>query len=156
MPTKLYLSSKVSLNGEQLKSKDVWFIGFTPNMVTGVFMGYDKPRSLGPTAVGSRYAAPIFRDFMTMALEGEPILPFPIPEGIKLIRVNAKTGVASSGPGSILEAFKPGTLPPGRTPKGLIEKVSEFEDSLVPSAEANAEDVMPPPAPPSPNEDGAY
>lgn len=142
--------------GTTNEAKDVWFIGFTPNMVTGVFMGYDKPRSLGPTAVGSRYAAPIFRDFMTMALEGEPILPFPIPEGIKLIRVNAKTGVASSGPGSILEAFKPGTLPPGRTPKGLIEKVSEFEDSLVPSAEANAEDVMPPPAPPSPNEDGAY
>jgi penicillin-binding protein 1A len=143
--------------GTTNEAKDVWFIGFTPNMVTGVFMGYDKPRSLGPTAVGSRYAAPIFRDYMKMALEGQPILPFSIPEGIKLIRVNAKTGVASSGPGSILEAFKPGTLPPGRSPKGL-GKLSDLEDDESEFAEAQdaMDDILPPPAPPAPDEDGAY
>jgi penicillin-binding protein 1A len=96
--------------------KDVWFIGFSPDLVVGVFMGYDKPRHIADRATGGALAAPIFRDFMKVALADKPSVPFQVPPGIKLIRVNVKTGMrASPGdpPGQLItEAFKPGTAPP--------------------------------------------
>jgi penicillin-binding protein 1A len=95
-------------------SKDVWFVGFSPDVVAGVYMGYDKPRKIGPRATGGGLAAPIVRDFMKEALADKPPIPFRVPPGIKLIRVNAKTGMRAA-PGDtnvILEAFKPGTAPP--------------------------------------------
>ncbi|ABE62638.1 Penicillin-binding protein 1A [Nitrobacter hamburgensis X14] len=95
--------------------KDAWFIGFSPDLVVGVYIGYDKPRNLGRTATGGHLAAPIARDFMKVALADKPATPFRIPAGIKLVRVDAKTGMRA-GPGdtgkTILEAFKPGTAPP--------------------------------------------
>jgi penicillin-binding protein 1A len=93
-------------------AKDLWFVGFSPNLAFGVFMGYDKPRSLGDSAQAALYTAPIFRDFMKMALKDTPDTPFRVPPGIKLISVDVHSGMRSSGPGSILEAFKPGTAPP--------------------------------------------
>jgi penicillin-binding protein 1A len=93
-------------------AKDVWFVGFSPDLAVGVYMGYDKPRSLGDSATAGQYAAPIFRDFMKMALKDKPATPFRVPAGIKLISVDPSSGMRSSGPGSILEAFKPGTAPP--------------------------------------------
>jgi penicillin-binding protein 1A len=94
--------------------KDVWFIGFSPDLVVGVFMGYDKPRHIADRATGGALAAPIFRDFMKVALADKPAIPFRVPAGIKLIRVDVKSGMRAS-PGDsrvILEAFKPGTAPP--------------------------------------------
>ena len=93
-------------------AKDLWFVGFSPDLAVGVFMGYDRPRSLGDSAQAALYTAPIFRDFMTMALKNKPDIPFRVPPGIKLISVDARSGQRSSGNGSILEAFKPGTAPP--------------------------------------------
>ena len=93
-------------------AKDLWFVGFSPDLAFGVFMGYDKPRSLGDSAQAALYAAPIFRDFMKMALKDTPDTPFRVPPGIKLISVDVHSGMRSSGPGSIIEAFKPGTAPP--------------------------------------------
>jgi penicillin-binding protein 1A len=94
--------------------KDVWFIGFSPDIVVGVYMGYDKPRHIADRATGGALAAPIVRDFMKVALADKPAVPFRVPAGIKLIRVDARTGMrAVPGQGSvILEAFKPGTAPP--------------------------------------------
>ena len=94
--------------------KDAWFIGFSPDLVVGVYLGYDKPRHLGRGATGGVLAAPIVRDFMKVALAYKPAVPFPVPPGIKLIRIDPKTGMRA-GPGDqrvILEAFKPGTAPP--------------------------------------------
>jgi penicillin-binding protein 1A len=94
--------------------KDAWFIGFSPDLVVGVYLGYDKPRHLGRTATGGVIAAPIVRDFMKVALADKPAVPFRVPSGIKLIRIDPKTGMRAS-PGDqrvILEAFKPGTAPP--------------------------------------------
>ena len=94
--------------------KDAWFIGFTPDIVVGVYIGYDKPRTLGRGMTGGRVAAPIVKDFMKVALADKPAVPFRVPPGIKLIRVDLKTG-ARAGPETqkaILEAFKPGTAPP--------------------------------------------
>jgi penicillin-binding protein 1A len=96
-------------------AKDVWFVGFSPDLAVGVFLGYDQPKSLGNAATAGQYAAPVFRDFMQMALKDKPATPFRVPPGIKLIRVNASTGTrAGQGEGGnvILEAFKPGTTPP--------------------------------------------
>jgi penicillin-binding protein 1A len=96
-------------------AKDVWFVGFAPDLAVGVFIGYDKPQSLGNAATAGQYAAPVFRDFMQMALKDKPATPFRVPPGIKLIRVNASTGTRAGpgeGGGAILEAFKPGTTPP--------------------------------------------
>ena len=94
--------------------KDAWFIGFSPDLVVGVYLGYDKPRHLGRGATGGVLAAPIVRDFMKVALADKPAVPFRVPPGIKLIRIDPKTGMRA-GPGDqrvILEAFKPGTAPP--------------------------------------------
>jgi len=94
--------------------KDAWFVGFTPDLVVGVYMGYDKPRHLGRGATGGHLSAPIARDFFRAALADKAAMPFRVPLGIKLIRVDVKTG-QRAGPGTtsaILEAFKPGTAPP--------------------------------------------
>jgi penicillin-binding protein 1A len=96
-------------------AKDVWFIGFSPDLVAGVYLGFDKPQSLGDRATGGQFSAPIVRDFMQMALKDKPATPFRVPPGVKLIRVSASSGLrAGSGEGGnvILEAFKPGTAPP--------------------------------------------
>jgi penicillin-binding protein 1A len=99
--------------GTTNESKDVWFIGFTPDLVVGVYMGYDRPRSLGRTATGGHFATPIVGDFMKQALAEKPAQPFRVPPGIKLIRINARSGLrARAGDDRvILEAFKPGTQP---------------------------------------------
>ncbi|MDP2408821.1 MAG: penicillin-binding protein 1A [Pseudolabrys sp.] len=94
--------------------KDAWFVGYTADLVVGVYIGYDKPRHLGRGATGGGLAAPIVRDFLKVALADKPASPFRVPPGIKLIRIDAKTGMRA-GPGTeraILEAFKPGTAPP--------------------------------------------
>jgi penicillin-binding protein 1A len=96
-------------------AKDVWFVGFSPDLAVGVFLGYDQPKSLGNSATAGQYAAPVFRDFMQMALKDKPATPFRVPPGIKLIRISASTGMragAGEGGGVIMEAFKPGTAPP--------------------------------------------
>lgn len=94
---------------------DAWFVGFSPDMVVGVFVGFDQPRSLGRFEEGSSVAVPIFRDFMKQALEGHPRIPFRIPSGIRLMRVSRDTGLPAL-PGDrniVLEAFKPGSEPTG-------------------------------------------
>lgn len=95
--------------------KDVWFVGFSPDLAVGVYIGYDKPRHLGRGQTGGHLAAPVVRDFMKLALADKPAVPFRVPAGIKLIRIDAKSGLRV-GPGeggrTILEAFKPGTAPP--------------------------------------------
>jgi len=99
--------------GTTNEEKDAWFIGFTPDIVCGVYIGFDKPKPLGRGMTGGRLAAPIVRDFLKVALADKPAVPFRVPPGIKLIRVDPKTGMRA-GPGgrAILEAFKPGTAPP--------------------------------------------
>jgi len=94
--------------------KDVWFIGFSPDLAVGVYLGYDKPKPLGRGSTGGHMAAPIVKDFLKVALADKAAVPFRVPAGIKLIRIDAKSGLRA-GPGServILEAFKPGTAPP--------------------------------------------
>ena len=93
--------------------KDVWFIGFTPDLVSGVWMGFDTPVNMGDGETGARNAAPVFRDFMQVALKDTPPAPFRIPAGVRLVRVDRVTGLLPSATSTdtILEAFRPGTEP---------------------------------------------
>ena len=99
--------------GTTNEEKDAWFIGFTPEIVVGVYLGYDKPRPMGKGSTGGLISAPIVRDFMKTAIADRPAIPFRVPAGIKLVRIDRKSGQrAGAGDSSILEAFKPGTAPP--------------------------------------------
>ena len=97
--------------------RDTWFVGFSPDLAVGVFVGFDAPTPLGRHETGSSVSAPIFRDFMAAALAGKPSIPFRIPPGVRMVRVNARTGkLAREGDKDIiLEAFKPGTEPSGES-----------------------------------------
>ena len=94
--------------GTSNDSHDVWFAGFSPDLVTVVFVGFDEPASLGDKETGGSIAAPIFRDFMSYALKDQPATPFRVPSGVRLVRVNAGTGrpAMPGDPKVILEAFK--------------------------------------------------
>lgn len=82
---------------------DNWFVGFTPDIVVAVWLGFDEPRSLGQGETGGQNAAPIFREVLAAALAGSPAVPFRAPPGVALVR----TGL--DGGGTIFEAFVPGT-----------------------------------------------
>ncbi|MAL79601.1 MAG: penicillin-binding protein [Sneathiella sp.] len=89
-------------------SNDAWFVGFSPDLAVGVYVGFDTPQSLGQRETGSSVAAPIFRDFMAAALQDQPATPFRVPEGIRLVRINEQTGEpARRGDKNVIwEAFK--------------------------------------------------
>jgi penicillin-binding protein 1A len=95
--------------GTTNEEKDAWFVGYTPDLVVGIFVGYDSPRPMGKGMTGGHVAAPIFGDFMKMALADKKAVPFRIPPGIKLVRVSLRTGMRAQGgePDAVLEAFKP-------------------------------------------------
>ncbi|MGQ0456312.1 MAG: penicillin-binding protein 1A [Hyphomicrobium sp.] len=104
------LAGKTGTTNEE---KDVWFIGYTPDLVVGVFVGYDQPKPMGKGNTGGAIAAPIFGDFLKQALGDSPAAPFRQPPGIKLVRTNLKTGLraASTDADTIMEAFKPNEEP---------------------------------------------
>jgi len=94
-------------------NRDTWFVGFSPDMAVGVFVGFDQPRTLGGNETGSRAAAPIFQAFMQEALKGTPARPFRMPSGVRLVAIDSETGrrVSPGDPNAIMEVFKPGTEP---------------------------------------------
>lgn len=93
--------------------KDAWFVGYTPNLVAGVYIGFDNPASLGRGGTGSSLAAPVFADFLEKAVKLTPAAKFHVPDGMQLIPVNRSTGMMAfeGEPDTIVEAFKPGTGP---------------------------------------------
>lgn len=105
------LAGKTGTTNEE---KDAWFVGYSPDLTVGVYVGFDKPTPLGKGMTGGQLAAPIFKAFMAEALKDKPAVPFRVPEGIQLVRIDMNTGLRASGEGggTILEAFKPGTAPP--------------------------------------------
>ena len=93
--------------------RDAWFIGYTPSLVTGVWVGFDQERPLGRQEVGGRAAAPIWLYFMEKSLQGKPLETFPIPDGIVFSRIDPVSGapVKKAAKGSIYECFLDGTVP---------------------------------------------
>ena len=101
--------------GTTNNEKDAWFIGFTPDLVVGVYMGFDNPAPLGHGETGGNVSAPVVRDFFKDALADQPPMPFRAPPDIQLVRINLKTGLPTSAgdPKAIMEAFKPNQAPLG-------------------------------------------
>jgi penicillin-binding protein 1A len=100
--------------------QDAWFVGFTPDLAAGVFVGYDDPVSLGNGEQAAVVAAPIFRDFMIAALKDASATEFRTPPGLRMFRVSTTTGLpASGGEQAIWEAYRPGTEPGQDRDRGL-------------------------------------
>jgi len=108
--------------------RDAWFLGFTPSLVTGVWVGYDDRRPMGKGETGSRAASPIFLYFMQEVLQGKPIVPFEHPEGVVITKIDAKTGLLASpfSEKTCFQAFKKGTEPTLYSPKPDEAKPGEF------------------------------
>ncbi|MCB9978447.1 MAG: penicillin-binding protein 1A [Rhodospirillales bacterium] len=130
--------------GTTNESKDTWFIGFTPDLVVGVFVGFDDPESMGKRETGASVALPVFKDFMENALKGVSPMPFRVPPGMRQVQINSETGVRAR-PGDshvIWESFIAGTEPNGPfstllNDRGLSAVSSSLgETTLSPSEES--------------------
>ena len=115
-------------------SRDVWFLGFSPDLVVGIYYGYDQPQTLGRKETGGNVAVPVFIDFMKTILPTMPSVPFRMPSGIRLVSTDLHSGVVvpPDTPGSIIEAFIPG--------QDLEQKTVEVPgDSTGPSLDGSGE-----------------
>jgi penicillin-binding protein 1A len=121
---------------------DAWFIGYTPSLLTTVWVGFDDKASLGDKETGARAALPIWISFMGSALRNTPVEEFKVPSGITMVKVNIETGLPSDGSPeeTILEAFTEGTVPAEQGEQG-----TEEPSSGTPSEEGKTEDSSPPP-----------
>ena len=129
--------------GTSNDEKDAWFIGFTPDLAVGVYIGFDTPTPMGKKRTGGELAAPVVADFMRLALRDKAAIPFRVPRGIELIPIDAKTGQRAvfGTDGVILEAFKPGDEPPENTK--IIGEVAAAQNPNRPMGEGV---VLTPPA----------
>lgn len=127
-------------------SIDTWFVGFSPDLAVGVFVGFDKPRTLGRKETGSSVALPGWMEFMKLALKDKPNVPFRIPRGIRLMKVDLYTGypVDMAGPGSkvITEAFVSGG--PVWVPANEVQAHVDIATEAVPQMDGEAVDGVAP------------
>ncbi len=122
--------------GTSQDAQSVWFIGFSPDLAAGVYVGFDNPRTLGPKEQGATVAAPIFRDFMKDALANAPATPFRVAPGIEEVTIDWKSGnpVPPGTPGAITEAFKAGTAPGEANAPAPDENLTGTAASTAPGA----------------------
>ena len=124
---------------------NVWFIGGTPDLVAGLYMGFDQPRSLGGYAQGGTMAAPVFKEFALAALKDMPREPFRIPPGIRMVRIDRKSGrrVYAGWPTNepkaaiIWEAFKPESEPRRTSRKDELELEKALNKARTGSADSD-------------------
>lgn len=118
-------------------SKDTWFVGYTPNIVVGAYVGYDTPRPMGKKETGSRVSAPIVKAFFEEALKDIPPTPFRVPEGIRMVQVNAEDGTrARIGDEKVIwEAFIAGTEPTDQAVVFDGEEIKNVSDTQSASGE---------------------
>jgi penicillin-binding protein 1A len=120
--------------------RDAWFVGFTPDLAAGVYIGFDDPDSLGDDETGGHVAAPVFRDFMIAALKDAPPTAFRTPPGMRLYRVSAATGLpVGAGQPAIYEAYKPGTEPGQNRNLGLRRTPADDDEEMPVASTRDAE-----------------
>jgi penicillin-binding protein 1A len=140
-------AGKVDLGGRDVAGKtgttndekDAWFVGFTPDLVAGLYLGFDTPATLGRGGTGGVLAAPVFNEFMQAAVKDMPESKFVIPQGMNLIPIDRKTGMAAmdGDPNTIIEAFKPGTGPADSFSVIGMDSTMAPEEILKTSPQAN-------------------
>ena len=124
--------------GTTNEERDAWFVGFSPDLAVGVYVGFDEPQPLGYKETGGRVAAPIFREFMGLALAEQQPVPFRVPAGIRLMTIERESGVAAphGSEDGILEAFKiggPGPNVSGEPAPGVLAAAHVLEaDEILP------------------------
>ena len=119
---------------------DAWFIGYTPNLAVGIWVGFDDIRTLGETESGAHAALPIWIEFMKEALKQLPVMPFEIPDDIQFVRVDPQTGLLASDQGdhAVVELFSKGTEPTQSAPVRIdptdFYKLDQVQDGQMPVA----------------------
>ena len=116
--------------GTTNKNKDAWFIGYTPDLVIGIYVGYDQPKSLGYKQTGSSVAVPIFKKFAEKIKINKNKKPFRIPAGISFVRIDPKSGNISSMQNSIAEPFILGSEPYSDNIK-IIDGLENFNNDSI-------------------------
>ncbi len=114
--------------------QDAWFVGYTPNLISGVWVGYDNGRSLGLGETGSRAASPIWLGFMQNVLKDRPVKVFQVPEGVVFAKIDAETGLLPipESKETLFECFKEGTVPTEYTkkPNTIVDAESFFKSDM--------------------------
>ncbi len=111
-------------------NKDAWFIGYSPDLVVGVFVGHDKPQSLGYKQTGSSVAVPIFKDFIKKSNTNKNNSPFRVPSGLSFVTIDNKTGLPSSTSESIMEAFIEGSEPYTKDDISILDSLGIINNSI--------------------------
>jgi len=156
-------------------SNDTWFVGYSPDLVAGVYIGYDKPRTLGKKETGGSVALPAFISFMKDALKDTPNKPFRIPPGVQLVQVDLHTGLPTSvapPEGAVIdEAFLstppyiPGVTPPppaGQAAPQPQPEAAPYTGGMLGQSERSIRvitrppEILPPQAPPVNGTGGLY
>ena len=116
--------------GTTNENKDAWFIGFSPDLVIGVFVGHDHPKSLGYKQTGSSVAVPIFKSFIKNSNTNSNKTPFRIPSGLSFVYINEKTGLPSNEKNSIMEAYIEGTEPYSKDDINILDSLGIISNSI--------------------------
>ncbi|HEJ83943.1 MAG TPA: penicillin-binding protein, partial [Desulfobacteraceae bacterium] len=108
--------------------RDAWFLGYTPDLVTGVWVGYDDSREMGDGETGSRAASPIWLDFMSAVLEGKPVRDFEVPDGVVFAKIDTETGLLAGRHSrkTVFQSFVEGTQPEVYSPKPASASLGSF------------------------------
>jgi penicillin-binding protein 1A len=125
---------------------NAWFIGGAPNLVTGVYVGFDDRRSLGPSETGARAALPIWMAFMKEALKQLPVIPFKIPDGVTFVKVDSATGLLESeqegeGQQGTVELFSKGSEPTQAAQRRL-DPTDFYKMDQIPERQPTVEDDL--------------
>jgi len=111
-------------------NKDAWFIGYSPDLVVGVYVGHDIPKNLGYKQTGSSVAVPIFKDFIKKSNTNENNIPFRVPSGLSFVTINNKTGLPSSDEESIMEVFIEGSEPYTNDDINILDSLGIINNSI--------------------------
>ena len=117
--------------GTTNENKDAWFVGFSPDLVLGVYVGFDRPKSLGYKQTGSAVAVPIFKKFMEVADINSRKIPFRIPPGLSFVRIDPNSGLISKDEDAILEPFIIGTEPYNKDYVKKLEALSSLNNDTI-------------------------
>ncbi|MDA9621030.1 PBP1A family penicillin-binding protein [Pelagibacteraceae bacterium] len=111
-------------------NKDAWFIGYSPDLVVGVYVGHDTPKNLGYKQTGSSVAVPIFKDFIKKSNTNESNIPFRVPSGLSFVTINNKTGLPSTDKESIMEVFIEGSEPYTKGDISILDSLGIINNSI--------------------------